>query len=378
MSVNRKKVCVVTGTRAEYGLLYWLMKEIQDDHELDMQLIVTGMHLSPEFGLTYEQIEEDGFVVNEKIEMLLSSDTSVGVIKSIGLATIGFAEALERLQPDMVMVLGDRFEILSAAQSALIHNIPIIHLHGGELTYGAYDDAIRHSVTKMATWHFVSTEIHRKRVIQMGENPDRVWNVGALGIEGILKASLLDKVELYKELSISSTKPFFLITFHPETNGCINGITPLLNVLNNFNEFNLLFTKSNADNGGRKINKLIEDFIAERSNAYLFDSLGQLKYLSAAKHAAAVIGNSSSGLIEVPYLNTPTVNCGERQSGRERPSSVIQAELNEESIYRAIQEAINYSGSYETIFGDGQVSEKIVSEIKSFPKEPIRKEFFDL
>src|SRR5690606_11068862 len=222
--MKKRKICVVTGTRAEYGLLYWLMKEIQQDEEFELQLVVTGMHLSPEFGLTYKEIKEEGFVINEKIEILLSSDSAVGVVKSMGLAVIEFAGVFNKLSPDLVIILGDRFEMLAVAQTALIENIPIAHIHGGELTFGAYDDSIRHAITKMATSHFTSTEEYRNRVIQLGENPNRVWNVGALGIENILKLNLLSEEELLSDIGIIENKPYFLITQHPETNGSSKGI----------------------------------------------------------------------------------------------------------------------------------------------------------
>jgi len=354
------------------------MKEIQHDDVLELQLVVTGMHLSPEFGLTYKQIEQDGFVINEKVEMLLSSDTAVGVANSMGLATMGFAAAFDRLKPDLLIILGDRFEMMAAAQGALVMQLPIAHLHGGELTFGAYDDSIRHSITKMATWHFVSTESHRKRVIQLGEHPNRVWNIGALGIENILRMPLLSREELYDGLGLIKNKSLFLITYHPETNGSVNGIHPLLSVLNHYSDINLVFTKANADNGGRYINEMKEQFVEKNGNAYLFDSLGQLRYLSAVKHADVVIGNSSSGLIEVPYLDTSTVNCGNRQAGRECPSSVINANLNEQSIQEAIEVALQFQGSYDQLFGDGNVSTKIVNELKNLPSYSIQKEFYDL
>ncbi|MCK1995979.1 UDP-N-acetylglucosamine 2-epimerase [Psychrobacillus psychrodurans] len=354
------------------------MKEIQQDEDLELQTIATGMHLSPEYGLTFKQIEQDGFMLDEKVEILLSSDTTVGVAKSIGLATIGFADAFERLKPDILIILGDRFEMLAVAQTALIMQLPIVHLHGGELTFGAYDDSIRHSITKMASWHFVSTETHRKRVIQLGENPEHVWNVGALGIENILKLPLLSKAELCVELKLDYSKPFFLITYHPETNDNANGIYPLLSTLNRYQNVHLIFTKANADNGGRTINEAIEQFVLKNPNAYLFESLGQLRYLSAVKHAEIVIGNSSSGLIEVPYLHTPTVNCGNRQLGRECPSSVIQSSTDDISIFEAIETALKFQGPYEQIFGDGEVSKKIIKQIKKFPTKSIQKEFYDL
>lgn len=376
--MTKRKICVVTGTRAEYGLLFWLMKGIQADAELDLQLVVTGMHLSPEFGLTYKLIEQDGFEIDEKIEILLSSDSPVGVVKSMGLATLGFVGALDRLKPDLLIILGDRFEMLAVSQVALIMGIPIAHLHGGELTYGAYDDAIRHSITKMSTWHFTSSEDHKNRVIQLGESPNRVWNVGALGIENILKLSLLSKDELYSELSLDRSKSLLVITYHPETRGNTEGIYPLLEVLNEYSNMNLVFTKANADNGGHLINEEIEKFTNKNENAYLFDSLGQLRYLSAVKHANAVIGNSSSGLIEAPYLRTPTVNCGQRQAGRERPASIINVELKVEAIKQGIEEALQYNGKYDQIFGDGNVSLKIVEILKNIPSYTLQKEFYAL
>ncbi len=374
----KRKICVVTGTRAEYGLLLNLMKKIQDEAQFELQLIVTGMHLSPEFGLTYRQIEADGFYINEKVEMLLSSDTPLGVVKSMGLANIGFAEAFNRLKPELLIILGDRFEMLSAAQSALILQIPIAHIHGGECTFGAYDDAIRHSITKIATWHFTSTESHRKRVIQLGEHPDRVWNVGAMGIENILKLPLLNKKEIFSELNLDLKKKLFLITFHPETNGNLTGIKELIRVIENFKDVNLVFTKSNADNGGRFINQLIEDFVKNNNNAHLFDSLGQLRYLSTVKHAELVIGNSSSALIEAPYLHTPSVNIGNRQKGRECPNSVFNTDIQYTNIFQTIKNALEFNGSFEKLYGEGNASLKIINVLKSLKNYHINKGFYDL
>ncbi|WP_235473291.1 UDP-N-acetylglucosamine 2-epimerase [Lysinibacillus sp. FSL H8-0500] len=370
------KICFITATRAEYGLLYPLMKKVQKDSEF--QLICTGMHLSPEFGTTYQQIEQDGFVIDEKVEMLLSTDTATGVVKSIGLATISFADVFARLQPDLLIILGDRFEMLAAAQSALIMQIPIAHIHGGECTFGAYDDAIRHSITKMASWHFTSTETHRKRVIQLGESPERVFNVGAIGIENIMNLKLLTKNELFEQLNLDKKLPLFLITYHPETNGEAGGIFSVLKSLKKYQKMNLLFTKSNADNGGRMINEAIYEFTLTHPHAKLYDSLGQLRYLSAVKHAEVVIGNSSSGLIEVPYLETPTVNCGTRQGGREQPTSVFNTSLDTEEISTAIEQARAFKGPYNHIFGEGEVSEKIISILKEIPSISIKKEFYDL
>lgn len=374
----KRKICIVTGTRAEYGLLSNLAKKLQQDEAIDLQMVVTGMHLSPEFGSTYKEIENDGFFINEKIEILLSADSSTGIVKSIGLASISFADAFNRLQPDLLIILGDRFEMLAAAQTALIMQIPIAHIHGGECTFGAYDDAIRHSITKMATWHFTSTESHRKRVIQLGESPERVFNVGALGIENIVNLKLLTRQELFQKLQLDEQQPMFLITYHPETNGHINGIYELLKSLENYSDINLVFTKSNADNGGRLINEAIQQFILKHSNAKIFDSLGQLKYLSAVKNADVVIGNSSSGLIEVPYLETPTVNCGNRQEGREHPNSVFNTKMDADNIYHTIEEARKFSNKYEHIFGNGKVSEKIMTVLRSLPSFSIQKGFYDL
>lgn len=376
----KRKICIVTGTRAEYGLLSNLMSLIKEDNDFELQIIATGMHLSSEFGLTYKEIEYGGFIINEKIEMLLSADTSSAVVKSLGIATISFADAYRKLQPDLLLILGDRFEMLAAAQSALIMQIPIAHIHGGECTFGAYDDAIRHSITKMATWHFTSTKGHRNRVIQLGESPERVFNVGAIGIDNTIKLKLLSKSEIYHKLMISEDKPFFLITYHPETNNENLGIDQVLEALSSYtNNFSLVFTKSNADNGGREINKRIQQFVKERPHTTkLFDSLGQIGYLSAVKSAALVIGNSSSGLIEVPYLQTPTINCGNRQKGRERPASVFDCETTIKSMRNAINKALSSDIKFEKIFGDGNTTQQIFRYLKKIPHFKIKKEFYDL
>jgi len=374
----KRKICIITGTRAEYGLLSNLAKKLREDQDFDLQMVATGMHLSPEFGSTYKEIENDGFFINEKVEILLSADSPTSIVKSMGLATISFADAFNRLEPDLLIILGDRFEMLAVAQTALIMRIPIAHIHGGECTFGAYDDAIRHSITKMATWHFTSTESHRKRVIQLGESPERVYNVGALGIENIVNLTLLTRQELFQTLQLDEERPMFLITYHPETNGHIHGVYELLKALENYPDINLVFTKSNADNGGRFINKAIQQFTLKHNNAKIFDSLGQLKYLSAVKYADVVIGNSSSGLIEVPYLETPTVNCGNRQEGREHPNSVVNTNMDAESILISIEKARKFSDKYEHIFGDGIVSEKIISVLRSLPSFSIQKGFYDL
>jgi UDP-hydrolysing UDP-N-acetyl-D-glucosamine 2-epimerase len=386
--MSKRKICVVTGTRAEYGLLYWLMKEIQDDPDLELQLVVTGMHLSPEFGLTYRTIEQDGFPIHEKVEMLLSSDTPVGIATSIGLGTIGFANAFERLKPDILVLLGDRFEILAAAQAAMVARIPIAHLHGGETTEGVIDESIRHAVTKMSHLHFVSTEVYRRRVIQLGEDPARVITVGAIGLDNIRKMTFLDREELEKSIGFSLGKQAFLITFHPvtlEKQGPKKAMTELLHALEYFPDAKLIFTKPNADTDGRIISQMIDDFVhKDPKRAICFTSMGQLLYLSAIKHVDVVIGNSSSGILEVPYFKKPTVNIGARQRGRIKPSSVINCDETAESISQAIQTALSphFQKMLHTVvspYGEDYVSGKIIKTLKQVDIESLlRKSFYDL
>jgi UDP-N-acetylglucosamine 2-epimerase (non-hydrolysing)/GDP/UDP-N,N'-diacetylbacillosamine 2-epimerase (hydrolysing) len=318
--MNKRKICIVTGTRAEYGLLYWLMKEIQGDPDLELQTIATGMHLSPEFGLTYKKIEEDGFTINEKVEMLLSSDTPVGIAKSVGLGVIGFADALARQKPDIMVVLGDRFEILAAAQAAMIARIPIAHIHGGETTEGAIDEAIRHAVTKMAHFHFTAAEPYRRRIVQLGEAPERVMNYGAPGLDNIKKLKLLNRAAFEKAIKFSLGKMSFLVTYHPVTLSAANpdqSFKELTNALDQFPEAKIIFTKANADTAGRIINYNIEKYVKQNpQRAKVFTSMGQLLYLSAIKNMDIVIGNSSSGITEAPSFCKPTVNIGQRQRGR--------------------------------------------------------------
>ena len=321
------KICVVSGTRAEYGLLYWTMKAIKDNSNLELSVCVTGMHLSPEFGLTYKQIESDGFQIDGKIEMLVSSDTSVGITKSIGLGLIGFADFFERTKPDWILVLGDRYEIFAAVTAAMIARIPVAHCHGGEATEGLIDEAIRHSITKMSHLHFTSTAEYRDRVIQLGEQPDCVFHVGALGIENINRLNLLNKEEFEASIDFKLSSLNFLVTFHPVT---LDNATAeeqfleLLQALSVFKEAKIIITKPNSDHDGRVIIKLIDEFVSKNpTNAISFISLGQIRYLSAIRHCQVVIGNSSSGLIEVPSFKKPTVNIGDRQQGRIESKSVI-------------------------------------------------------
>lgn len=374
-----KKICVVTGTRAEYGLLKNLLKKLNNHSDFDLQLVVTGSHLSTELGMTYREIESDGIPITEKIEILLSSDSEQATIKAMSLAMIDFSFIYKKNKPDLLIVLGDRFEILAAAQTALIFQIPIAHIHGGENTFGAYDDAIRHSITKMSNWHFVSSEMHRKRVIQLGEHPSRVFNVGAMGIEYIFNLKLMSKKEIYDFFGFAEEDSYMLITMHSETasKDATNTIDVLLNILSKYN-MRLVFTKANADHGGRKINKKIMRFVDENKNAIIYDSLGQLKYLSAVKYAKAVIGNSSSGLIEAPYLQTPTVNIGNRQKGRSCPNSVITTKNTEKSIENGIKEALNFSNEFEKIFGDGNATNEIINILERISQFKVQKEFYDL
>lgn len=341
-----KKICVVTGTRAEYGLLKPLIKRFEEDTEVELQLVVTGMHLSPEFGLTYKEIEEDGYTITEKNEMLLSSDTPNGIAKSIGLATIGFADIFTRIQPDIVVLLGDRFETYAAATSAMIHRIPIAHIHGGELTEGAIDDAIRHSITKMSTLHFTSTEEYRRRVIQLGEQPERVYCVGALGVENIKKQQLLSKEQLEESIKFSLDKPYAVITYHPvtlESDTAEEQFINLLNALDKMEDYKFIFTKANADTDGRIINQLMDEYVERnKDKAVSFTSLGMVRYLSALKYCEMVIGNSSSGLLEAPSFRIPTVNIGNRQKGRVRAESVIDCGNSKSEIFEALKKTMQW------------------------------------
>jgi UDP-N-acetylglucosamine 2-epimerase (non-hydrolysing)/GDP/UDP-N,N'-diacetylbacillosamine 2-epimerase (hydrolysing) len=382
-----RKICIITGSRAEYGLLYWLMKGIQDDIELQLQVVVTGMHLSPEFGLTYKVIEADGFTIDSKVEMLLSSDTPVGAAKSIGLGVASLAEAMERLGPNMVVVLGDRFEIFAAAQAAMVLQIPLVHLAGGDNGLGTYDNIIRHCITKMACLHFVTHEDARRRVIQLGELPSRVFCFGATSVENIVKMPLLPKDVLERELGVAFEKVIFLVTFHPLTMDEFSAevqLQALLNALDGFlreKNCSVIFTKSNADNGGRVLNHILEEYVKRNPNCHLFDSLGQTRYLSMMKHASVVLGNSSSGIYEAPYLQTPTVDIGSRQRGRAAPTSVIRCEADEISIREAILAAVAFEfHDVAMIYGDGNTSRKILGKIKElidFPGLTIKK-FFDM
>lgn len=379
------KICVVTGTRAEYGLLKPLLKLLKEDSFFDLKIIATCMHLSPEFGLTIQEIEQDGFVADEKIECLLSSDTPVGTCKSMGLAMISFSDALVKMNPDLMILLGDRFEIFSVAATAHVLQIPIAHIHGGELTESAIDDAFRHSITKMSHLHFATTDIYKRRILQLGENVATVFNVGALGLDNIVHLNYLTKEELAQNLKINFQNKILLITYHPTTlsdDSEMDGLSNLLKVLKSEKGTTLIFTKANADAGGRKINSEIEKFISQfAENAYLFSSLGVLRYLSLMKLCNAVIGNSSSGIIEAPCMNIGTINIGDRQKGREKADSIIDCNTTSESIKKSLQKL--YSPEFQTIinntvspYGNGQAAEQIISILKTINLSSIKSKSF--
>lgn len=381
-----RKICVVTGTRAEYGLLYWLMKEIQEEPALLLQVIATGMHLSTEFGLTYRTIEEDGFTLNAKVEMLLSSDTPVGIAKSIGLGVIGFADALERLKPDIMVVLGDRYEILAAVQAALVARIPVAHIHGGETTEGAIDESIRHAVTKMSQLHFVAAEPYRKRVIQLGEHPDTVFNVGAVGIENIKRLQLLERAQLEESIHFALGHTCFLVTYHPATLGSIEpgtAMQALLDALDHFPQAQIILTKPNSDTDGRIISQMIDSYaLRNEGRVAVFTSMGQVRYLSALQLASAVIGNSSSGIIEAPACHIPTVNIGDRQSGRLKSDSIIDCLEQTDSIVAAISKSLSPSFQESvkksvSLYGSGESARQIKEHLKQTSLSST-KPFYDL
>ena len=383
----KRKICVVTGTRAEYGLLRWVMDGIQGSSDLALQVVATGMHLSPEFGLTYREIEKDGFTIDRKVEILLSSDTPVGLSKSMGLGMISFGDVLQDLHPDLVLVLGDRFEIFSAVAAAMVARIPVAHLHGGEATEGLIDESIRHSITKMSHLHFVATEAYGKRVVQLGESPERVYVVGGLGIDNIRKLPLLSREELEKSLGFDLGKRNLLVTFHPvtlENATSARQMDELLAALELERDTQLVFTMPNADTDGRVLFEMIERFVATHANAHAFASLGQQRYLSCIAHFDGVVGNSSSGLIEVPSFRKGTVNIGDRQRGRLKASSVIDCPPERGAISAALQrlQSSEFSGVLANTtnpYGDGGASGRVVDTLRAVSLQGIlKKRFHDL
>ena len=383
------KVCVISGTRAEYGLLYWTMKKMDENPKIQLSICLTGMHLSPEFGYTYSKVEDDGFIIDHKVEMLLSSDSPVGISKSIGLGIIGFADYFEKLKPDWILVLGDRFEIFSAVSAAMIAKIPVCHCHGGESTEGIIDEAIRHSITKMSHLHFASTEKYRKKIIQLGEQPNTVYNSGALGIENINKTELLNRNDFENKINFKLSKLNFLVTFHPvtldESYSAKAQFIELLKSLQKIEKAKIIFTKPNADHEGRGIIKLIDIFVNKnKKRSISFISMGQLLYLSAIKHCDLVIGNSSSGLIEVPSFNKPSIDIGDRQRGRIKSESVVSCEPTEDSISKSIKFALSESFQKKlplinNPYDNGNSSSMIINKILETSKKNIlKKKFYDI
>lgn len=382
-----RKICVVTGSRAEYGLLSGLMRAIQDDSELELQVIATNMHLSPEFGLTYRDIEADGFHIDKKVLMLLSSDTANATAKSVGLGFMGFADAYEDLKPDMIVVLGDRYEIVSAVSTALFYKIPVAHLHGGEITEGAYDDCIRHAITKMSHLHFTSTEEYRKRVIQLGEYPDRVFNVGAPGIENIKKVPLMSREELEATFDgFTLGDKCLLVTYHPvtlENETAAEQIRNLLSALDELPDYKVIFTLPNSDTDGRIIIRLINEYVAKHpGRAVAYPSLGLRRYLSALKYVKAAVGNSSSGIIEVPSFGIPTLNIGDRQKGRLAAESVVDCGTGKEEILSGLHKILSLDFSTENVrnpYEGKNTTADILHVLKTFPLEGlIQKSFYNL
>ena len=385
----KKTICVITATRAEYGLLKRLINRLNSNIDFEVRVVVTGTHLSSEFGLTYKEIEEDGIVIHEKIDILVNGDSASSISKTMGLAMISFGEYFSRDSPDLLLLLGDRYEMLAVASAAMIHNIPIAHIHGGEKTEGVIDEAIRHSITKMSYLHFTTTSEYRDRVIQLGENPNRVYNFGALGVENILNEQLLSKEELEHLLQTRLNKPFVLVTYHPvtlEKQTLVEHMNSIFQVCKKFNNVKFIFTKSNADEGGRQINEMIDSFVSSNENTVSYKSLGMLKYLSALKYCDVVMGNSSSGIIEAPSFKIPTINIGDRQKGRLQSNSIINCEPEASEIVKALNKCMNitYRKSLRgTInpYGNGNTSIKISSVIKKFLFEndqDLKKNFYDI
>ncbi len=385
MTLKNSTIAVITGSRAEYGLLRWIIEELNNSKHINFKLIVTGMHLSAEFGLTVKQIKNDNFKISREIEMLLSSDTPSAIAKSIGVGLLGFADVFKEIKPDLIIVLGDRYEILSACIAAVTANIPIAHIHGGEITHGAIDDSIRHSITKMSHLHFVANSNYKKRVIQMGECEERVYEVGGLGIDNIYKLDLLPKKQLENELNIEFQKRNLLITYHPVTleKGTNEfQIQEILNTLSNYGEINLIFTLSNADYEGRLINNKIIDFCNNTKNSHYFTSLGQKRYLSCLKYVDGVLGNSSSGIIEVPTFKKGTIDIGNRQKGRLKATSIIECSCNKNDIIKSLNKL--YSDDFQTNllstinpYGDGGASSKIINILKTIDLKGLTNKIFN-
>lgn len=385
----KKIICILTATRAEYGLLKPIITKLNRVMEFDIRIVVTGMHLSPAFGSTYQEIEKDHFIIDKKIEILDDADGPTAVSKAMGMTMIGFGQYFEELRPDILLVLGDRYETLAVCCAAMNARIPIAHLYGGETTEGALDESIRHAITKMSYLHFTSTQEYRKRVIQLGESPDRVFTVGAIGIENIKNIKYLQKKELEERLSFKLNKPYAVVTYHPVTlegNNVIEQFNALLKAMDRHSELNYIITKANSDAYGQTVNQMIDQYTKQHSNAIGFTSLGMIRYLSALKYSSLVIGNSSSGLLEAPSFGIPTINIGDRQKGRLQSSSIINCEPQFEEIDKAI--SLGLSTEFQKIaktadnpYGDGNTSNKIVEVLKTYllKKEiNLKKQFYNI
>ena len=385
-----RKICVVTGTRAEYGLLSRLMRLIQESPDTQLQLIATNMHLSPKYGNTYQEIEKDGFTIDRKIPIIdeKAEDNAVTTVKSMAVALSGFADAYHELTPDLVLVVGDRYEILAAAEAALIERIPIAHIHGGEVTEGAYDDAIRHSVTKMSQLHFPTTDEHRKRIIQLGEQPERVFNVGALGVENIKKLPLMSKAEIEKEIDFKIDDNTILVTYHPVTLGnrtAKEDIDDFIAALEERKDLRVIFTMPNSDTGGQFIVDAINGFVARNADrAKAYKSLGVLRYLSVMKQVVAVVGNSSSGLLEVPSFGIPTLNIGDRQNGRIAAESVYNCASDTESVLSGLDKVLSkefreLAYVVRNPYEKANTAEEIFEVISTYPLERLnQKKFYNI
>lgn len=383
----KRKICVVTGTRAEYGLLFWLLKEIKKSRDLELCLLVTGSHLSASHGLTYKEIEKD-FQITEKIDIISERDDELGVCEAMGRAMSGFAMSYERIKPDIVVILGDRYEIFCAATAAIVSKIALAHIHGGESTQGAIDEAFRHSISKMSHIHFCATSLYKRRIIQLGENPAKVYNVGGLSVENIKRLKLLNKKDFQNEINFKLGKKNILVTFHPETlekKGAGEQFWQILNAIKSLKDTHFIFTGANADNGGKIINEMAQSYCLENPQKAIFVmSLGQLRYLSAIKHVDIVLGNSSSGISEVPSFKTTTINIGERQKGRIKAPSVIDCACEKSAILKAIKKAYSKDfkeklKSVKNPYGTGFASKKIVKVLENVKLDNIlKKKFYDL
>ncbi|MDN3614816.1 UDP-N-acetylglucosamine 2-epimerase [Vibrio gallaecicus] len=384
-----RKICVVTATRAEYGLLKCLLDDIAQDKLLELQLVVTGSHLSPEFGLTVDQIQQDGVHIDKRVEILLSSDTPVGVSKSMGLAQISFAEVFDELNPDVILVLGDRYELIPIVSAANIARIPVAHLNGGELTEGAIDELIRHALTKLSQLHFTAMDEYTQRVIQMGEQPANVFTVGEVGLDNILRMELLSKYAFEASIETRLAKKTILFTYHPETTQTVEEVehdfNQILAALSQLEESLIIFTKANADVGGRLINRMIDGYVAENGEKTIaFTSLGQLRYLSALQHVDVVMGNSSSGIVEAPSFKVATVNIGDRQKGRVQAASTVNVDVDTDAIIEALQHVFStsFQESLSCVvnpYGQGDSSQRLVEVLKTVDLSTLKsKKFYDI